>query len=324
MQNLNQFQDRFEQHLAEHWRQDSPAGLYDPVNYILSLGGKRLRPLVLLMAHSLFSDELDEALPAARAIELFHNFTLLHDDIMDNAPLRRGKPTVHEKYSLNTGILSGDVMLVLAYESLFSISHPKILEIASLFTRTAREVCEGQQMDMNFERRNDVSIPAYIRMIELKTSVLVACALEMGALLGGADSQDATNLYEFGRNLGIAFQIQDDLLDTFGDPEKFGKKPGGDIVQNKKTYLYLKALEIAETGQREELQAIYNANLADSEEKIRRVVSIFNHLRIKDLAEKEKNHYQALALQALAEVSVADRKKKLLEQFADALMRREV
>lgn len=310
--------------MAEHWMQDSPEGLYDPVNYILSLGGKRLRPLVLLMAHSLFSDELAGALPAARAIELFHNFTLLHDDIMDNAPLRRGKPTVHEKYSLNTGILSGDVMLVLAYESLFSISHPKILEIAALFTRTAREVCEGQQMDMNFERRNDVSIPAYIRMIELKTSVLVACALEMGALLGGADTQDATNLYEFGRNLGIAFQIQDDLLDTFGDPEKFGKKPGGDIVQNKKTYLYLKALEMAETGQREELQAIYNTDLADSEEKIRRVVSIFNQLRIKDLAEAEKNNYQALALQALAEVSVADSKKKLLEQFADALMRREV
>lgn len=323
MQTLNQIQEIFERYLEVNKFDRYPPELYNPVNYILSLGGKRLRPAVLLMSHHLFDDQSENALPAAFAIELFHNFTLMHDDIMDAAPLRRGKPTVHHKYGLNTGILSGDVMLVLAYEYLGRLHSPNREKILDVFNRTAIEVCEGQQMDINFETRLDVSIEEYLRMIELKTSVLVAAAMKIGALTGGASDEDAYAIYEFGRNLGIAFQLQDDLLDAYGDPEKFGKKVGGDIAQNKKTFLYLKALEVADDSAKEHLKTLFSSSGAQENEKIEEVMQLFNQLKIKDLTEEEKQRFQTLAFENLERVSVSKDKKMILERFATALMQRE-
>ncbi len=324
MQTLHQIQQRFEQYLQSNKFSAPPLELYEPVDYILSLGGKRLRPAVLLMGHYLFDDSIEKSLPAALAIEVFHNFTLLHDDIMDAAPLRRGQPTVHEKYNLNTGILSGDVMLIYAYDFLLRLDHPRLNEILRIFNRTAIEVCEGQQMDMNFERRNDVTIEEYLKMIELKTSVLVAGALKIGALLGGASTKDAQSLYEFGRNLGIAFQLQDDVLDTFGDPEKFGKKTGGDIAQNKKTFLYLKALEVADLETKSALISCFNSSGIDEATKIRGVIGLFNRLNIKKLAEDEMKRFQEIAMNHLTQIEAASERKKLLECFAELLMKREV
>ena len=324
MQTLHQIQKLFEHYLQTNKFSGSPQELYAPVDYILSLGGKRLRPAVLLMGHYLFDDSFERSLPAAFAIEVFHNFTLLHDDIMDAAPLRRGKPAVHEKYNLNTGILSGDVMLIYAYDFLMRLDHPRLNEVLRVFNQTAIEVCEGQQMDMNFENRDDVKIEEYLKMIELKTSVLVGGALKIGALLGGASMKDAHSLYEFGRNLGIAFQLQDDVLDTFGDPEKFGKKTGGDIAQNKKTFLYLKALEVADEEIKTTLTSYFNNPGMEEEMKIREVVQIFNQLNIKELAKEKMKCFQQIALSHLAEIRVASERKALLENFADALMQREV
>ncbi|MBI5914571.1 MAG: polyprenyl synthetase family protein [Bacteroidetes bacterium] len=324
MQTLHQFQTTFEQYLAENEFSRPPIELYGPVDYIFSLGGKRLRPTMLLLGHFLFDENFEKSLPAAFAIEVFHNFTLVHDDIMDAAPLRRGKPTVHVKYGLNAGILSGDVMLVLAYDYLMKVQSSRLPEVIRIFTRTATEVCEGQQMDMNFETRQDVSIEEYLKMIELKTSVLVAGALEMGALLGGASADDARLLYEFGRNLGIAFQLQDDLLDAFGNPLKFGKKTGGDIAQNKKTWLYLKALEAATPTLADTLRSLYSSPAMDEAGKIEQVLTIFNQLNIKDLAEEKKEKFRLAAIGALAHLNAAEAKKNMLENFANALMNREM
>lgn len=327
MQTLHHFQVRFEHYLKDHLFYQPPVELYVPVNYILGLGGKRLRPVMLMLGYYLFDEKVEKSLPAALAVEIFHNFTLLHDDIMDAAPLRRGHPTVHEKYGTNTGILSGDVMLAHAYNYLLQlqIESTRLHSLMAVFTQTAIEVCEGQQMDMNFETRQDVTIAEYLKMIESKTSVLLAAALKMGSLLAGAITADADHLYEFGRYLGIAFQLQDDLLDTFGDADKFGKKAGGDISQNKKTYLYLKALEIASPTLKKELASWYAPSPhGDEAEKIKRVTEIFRELNIQAITEQLKEKYKRLALGHLGKVKTLSEKKKTLERFATKLMNREL
>jgi geranylgeranyl diphosphate synthase, type II len=321
MRSLSEYHNIFQSYLSQHAFNQEPQELYEPVNYILSLGGKRLRPLLALMGYELFDEEVSKALPIAAAVEIFHNFTLLHDDIMDAAPLRRGKPTVHAKYGTNTGILSGDVMVIIAYEFLNKIPHPKLL---SIFNKMAIEVCEGQQYDMNFETRNDVTIPEYIRMIELKTSVLIAAAFQMGALVGGATEDVAQHLYEFGRNVGIAFQIQDDILDTFGDPEKFGKKVGGDIVQNKKTYLVLKSYELGNTEQIDALHQLMNTPTTDETAKITAVKNIYNQLKIRELAEKVMDEYLNIAFKNIDDTPLSMDKKNYLKAWANELMMREV
>jgi geranylgeranyl diphosphate synthase type II len=325
MQQVAELQLLFKTYLNENQFHQKPKGLYEPINYILSLGGKRIRPVLLLMGCNLFNDDIAEALPASFAIEIFHNFSLLHDDIMDEAPLRRGKPTVHVKYNQNTGILSGDVMLVYAYEFFLQLNDKvKIPHIIKTFNRVAIEVCEGQQYDMDFETRNNVSIAEYLKMIELKTAALIAGGLKIGAIIGGSSEKDANHLYEFGRNIGIAFQLQDDILDTYGDPEKFGKKVGGDIVQNKKTFLVLKALELGNEDQCARLLSLMNVDSKDESVKIETVKSIFNELQIRETAEQLMESYLALAFKYLGAVSASDEKKEVLVKLSNELMGREV
>ena len=325
MQNVVELQSLFKKYLDENQFHQKPAGLYEPINYILSLGGKRIRPVLLLMGCNLFNDNVAQALPASFAIEVFHNFSLLHDDIMDEAPLRRGKPTVHVKYNQNAGILSGDVMLVYAYEFFLKLDNKiKIPATIKTFNQVAIEVCEGQQYDMDFETRNDVSIDEYIKMIEQKTAVLIAGGLKIGAIIGGALEEDANHLYEFGRNIGIAFQLQDDILDTYGDPEKFGKKVGGDIVQNKKTFLVIKALELGSKDQRARLSDLMSIDSYGESDKIEAVKSVFNELQIREAAEQLMESYLVLAFEHLGAVNVADEKKKVLINLSHELMGREV
>lgn len=300
-----------------------PSELYLPCEYMMSLGGKRLRPALALLAADLFSDNPDPALPAAWAVEVFHNFTLMHDDIMDAAPLRRGKQTVHTKWNVNTGILSGDVMLIFAYQLLAEVPNPALaLALIRTFNRVATEVCEGQQMDMNFEQRDDVTLSEYLRMIELKTAVLLGGALEMGALCAGANAEDVGHLYEFGRLAGVAFQIQDDLLDTYGDPEKFGKQVGGDILQNKKTYLVLKALEVAPEADCAELLRRMQTNSDNPEEKVAAVRALFDRNQVPALVEAEKLRFEAAAFTHLDAVSADEsRKATLRKMVADLFVR---
>ncbi len=323
MQTLHQLQDAFESYLSRQRFPDNPSNLYEPIRYVLGMGGKRFRPVLLLMACEAFDTPYERALPAALAIEIFHNFTLVHDDIMDNAPLRRGKPTVHEQFGLNPAILSGDVMLVYAYHYLLQCQGIDGFEEAiQQFTRTAIDICEGQQMDMDFEQRQDVSVEEYLKMIELKTAVLVGASLKMGALLGGAQADQAENLYEFGRNLGIAFQLQDDLLDAFGDPALFGKKTGGDILQNKKTFLYLKALSLAAPGARNELLNWYSNTSFDENEKVTAVKRLFENLQIPAQTEALKNTYFEKAMAHLSRINSANPMIGELHQFALMLMLR--
>jgi geranylgeranyl diphosphate synthase type II len=300
-----------------------PPALYEPVRYILSLGGKRLRPALLLMACDLFGGDVDKAVSPALAIELFHNFTLVHDDIMDNAPIRRGKPTVHEKWSRNEGILSGDAMLVLAYQLMMKVDQSILLQVLDIFNKTALGVCEGQQLDMNFENRGDVTIPEYLDMIRLKTSVLLGGALRIGALIGGAESQDAAFLNSFGENLGVAFQLQDDILDVYGDPDKFGKQVGGDIICNKKTYLLIKAFELANTAQLGELKRWMAEKPFDHVEKVNAITAIYNSLDVREAAEQEMQAYADKAFAALEGINLPDEGKQYLRAFADGLLVRE-
>ncbi len=326
MHPISEYQILFHKYLEEHTFSQQPVELYEPVNYILSIGGKRLRPLLVLMGCELFSDNISKALPIAMAVEVFHNFSLLHDDIMDAAPLRRGQPTVHTKYSVNTGILSGDVMLIWAYRFLTDTEAgvpEKQIRLIHIFNKMAREVCEGQQMDMNFETRDDVTVPEYIKMIEFKTSVLIAAAFQMGALIGGATETDAEHLYEFGRNIGIAFQIQDDILDSFGDPLKFGKKVGGDIIQNKKTLLVLNALKLANATQNIDLQNLMSTSDVDEVEKIEAVKSIFEATGATRLAELEMENYLKLGFEHLDATPLSIEKKNYMHDFANDLMKRE-
>lgn len=300
-----------------------PAALYEPCDYILALGGKRLRPAALLLAYQLFREDLEDALPAAWAVELFHNFSLVHDDIMDAAPLRRGQPTVHTKWNITTGILSGDVLLIYAYRHLAAIQPAEVaLNLIKTFNRVATEVCEGQQMDVDFETRSDVTIAEYLRMIELKTAVLLGGALEMGALCAQAPVADARHLYEFGRLAGIAFQLQDDLLDTYGDPEKFGKQVGGDILQNKKTFLVLKLLEKAPLADQQELEKWLETGAENPQEKVAAVRALFDRNGIPALVAAEKQRFQDQAFHHLAAVEVPELRKAALRQMvADLFVR---
>ncbi len=323
---IPEYQILFQKYLTEHTFSQQPKELYEPVNYILSIGGKRLRPLLALMGCELFSDNIVKALPIAMAVEVFHNFSLLHDDIMDAAPLRRGQPTVHIKYCLNSGILSGDVMLIWAYRFLMNtegVDAQKQIRLVHIFNKMATEVCEGQQMDMNFETCDDVTIPQYIRMIEFKTSVLIAAAFQMGALIGGATERDAEHLYEFGRNIGIAFQIQDDILDSFGDPLKFGKKVGGDIVQNKKTILVLKAFELANEIQEFELQGFMSNTNIEEVLKVEAVKKLFEDTGARRFAELEMENYLKIAFEHLDKTPLSIEKKNYMRRFANELMKRE-
>ena len=296
-----------------------PKELYEPMNYVLQLGGKRLRPVTVLLAANLFSDNTSLAIPAAKAIEVFHNFTLVHDDIMDDAPLRRGKQTVHEKWNDNVAILSGDSLLIKSYDHFLEGNYKNLIEILSTFNTTAIEVCEGQQLDMNYETRSDVTIDDYIKMIRLKTSVLLGGAMKIGALLAESNSADAEHLYDFGVNIGLAFQLQDDYLDCFGDPEKFGKQIGGDIISNKKTFMMLKALELDSSG---ELNKWIEKESFNSSEKVVAVKALYKTLKVDDLASELMDEYYSKGLESLAAISINDEKKIMLKSFAAQLMKR--
>jgi geranylgeranyl diphosphate synthase, type II len=297
-----------------------PQSLYAANDYFLALGGKRVRPVMCLMGNELFDEINADAWHVATAIELFHNFTLIHDDIMDAAPLRRGLETVHYKYGSNTALLAGDVMLVVAYEYLNKINSSYLKSIINIFSKTAKEVCEGQQLDMDFEKLQTVSLNDYLNMIELKTSVLLAASLKLGAIIGGAGEGNQNHLYEFGKNLGIAFQIQDDYLDAFGDPEKFGKAAGGDIKQNKKTFLLIHALETANANQQEELNNLLQTN---TEDKVPRVTKIFRDCNVDEWAKQLKQEYFNKALHHLEEIAVLSARKKPLMEIADFLIQRD-
>jgi geranylgeranyl diphosphate synthase type II len=300
-----------------------PAALYEPIGYILSLGGKRMRPALLLMACDLFGGDVDEAILPALAIEVFHNFTLMHDDIMDNAPLRRGKVTVHERWNRNAAILSGDVMLVKSYDLMMQVPGHLLRTILDIFNTTAVGVCEGQQIDMEFEERNDVSIDEYLEMIRLKTAVLLGGALKIGALIGGADKKDAELMSSFGENLGIAFQLQDDILDVYGDPEKFGKQVGGDIISNKKTFLLIKAFEMAGALEAKALSNWTTITQFDTTEKVNAVTEIYNALQVRQYAESAMQNYSNKAFKALDAINLPDAHKQYLRDFADGLLVRE-
>ncbi len=298
----------------------APASLYEPGEYFLSIGGKRIRPILCVLGNELFSEITEDAWSLATAIELFHNFTLIHDDMMDAAALRRGMQTVHTKYGDNTALLTGDVMLIRAYEKLQTINPAYLPKILSLFNTTAREVCEGQQLDMDFEKMPSVTLDAYIHMITLKTSVLLAASLEMGAILGGATPGNCKHIYEFGKNLGIAFQIQDDYLDAFGDPEKFGKEVGGDIRQNKKTFLLLHALEVATPDQRAKLD---NLLASSGPDKVPQVLELFKACNVDAWAIELKEKYLQMALANLDDIAVTSNRKTALLSLANYLMQRE-
>ena len=308
---------------SKNWIEE-PKNLYDPIDYILKLGGKRIRPVLTLMAADIFSADFKKALPASLAVEVFHNFTLVHDDIMDAAPLRRGKATVHEKWDTNTGILSGDAMLILAYQYFENYDPVVFQKLAKLFSKTALEVCKGQQLDVDFETRNDVTIPEYINMIRLKTSVLVAAALQMGAIVAETSEENAQLIYDFGLNLGLAFQLQDDYLDTFGDPETFGKQIAGDIIENKKTFLYLRCLAIANKDDQEKLAFFYNQKLEENSIKIAEVTRIFELYDIPILVKEQINNYTEKAFKTLEGMKIDTESKQNLKKFGLWLMNRSV
>ena len=324
MQTLSQLRELYKNYADLNTFEDSPKALYEPVNYIMNLGGKRIRPLLTLLATQIFKDEVQSALPAAYVAELFHNFSLVHDDIMDEAPLRRGKATVHKKYDINTGILSGDVMLIHCYNKLVSSYKGTLAtQLIEIFNKVAIEVCEGQQYDINFETQNTVTISEYIDMIEKKTAALLGGALKMGAIIGEASDDDALLLDTFGRKIGIAFQLQDDILDTFGDPEKFGKKVGGDILQNKKTYLVARSFEKADVKTAQHLQSIFDETEILETDKINNVRAIFQKLDIQNEATQLMDDYYQQAMIALDQVKVLGDRKIMLKKISDDLMQRE-
>ena len=307
---------------SRHFPTHTPT-LYEPAQYILQLGGKRIRPVCVLMGNELFGEINPDSYEVATAIELFHNFSLIHDDIMDKAPLRRGMETVHTKYGDSTALLAGDVMLVQSYEYLNKIKRDYSQRIFQVFNDTAKAVCEGQQLDMDFEKRSVVSLEEYVNMISLKTSVLLAASLQLGAILGGAGQGNQQHLYEFGKNLGIAFQVQDDFLDAFGDPDKFGKQLGGDILANKKTFLMIHAMEVASDNQKEELSILMQTSNIDPTEKIYKVLSIFRDCKVDEWAVALKEKYVQIALQHLDETAVLLVRKKPLMELTEYLIQRE-
>jgi len=324
MQSVEYYLDIFKEHLKSNMVEREPRSLYDPVFYILNLGGKRMRPVLALLSSELFGGKYQDALNAAMAVEYFHNFSLIHDDIMDAAPLRRGKTTVHQKWDLNTGILSGDAMLIEAYRFLEDYPPDVFKELTLLFSKTAIEVCEGQQYDIDFETQDDVNVSEYLKMIKFKTAVLVGAAMKMGAITAGAPRSDQDHIYEFGLNLGIAFQLQDDYLDAFGDPKTFGKQPGGDIIENKKTYLYLKAIEMGAASLEQELKDLFSIQPRQTEKKIKRVIEIYQQTGASEETKKAIANYTQKAFECLDELDVSIEKKKILLTFGQDLMGRKV
>lgn len=319
MKDLAQFSEIIEKEIVNFTYPKSPDLLYDPIRYIMGLPGKRIRPLLLLMSYQIFDEDVKRAISPAIAIEHFHNFTLLHDDIMDNAPLRRGSPTVHKKWNSNIAILSGDVMMIQAYQLLSEVDSNILKEVLDIFSKTAIQVCEGQQWDMDFEMQKNVNLVEYMKMIEYKTAVLMAASLQIGAITAGASNKDQAHIYEFGLNMGIAFQLKDDLLDVFGNPEAFGKQVGGDIMANKKTFLYLKALQLADDSTKEKLQ-FYYMNNDKSRLKVNSVKSIFTKLHIQShTIDLMKVHYTK-AIENLD--AIRSENKAPLIGFADKLMER--
>ncbi|MBL4592855.1 MAG: polyprenyl synthetase family protein [Flavobacteriales bacterium] len=300
-----------------------PTALYEPIAYTLNLGGKRIRPALLLLANDLFGGKDEIALNSALAIEVFHNFTLVHDDIMDQAPLRRGQQSVYKKWNTNVAILSGDVMLIQAIQLLNKDNNSSLSEVLEVFNTSAVQVCEGQQFDMDFENSTTVSIDDYLTMIELKTAVLLGCSLKIGAILGNAQKEDADHIYEFGKNLGIAFQLMDDVLDLYGDPKKVGKRTGGDVISNKKTYLLLKAQELATGKTAKDLDFCLTSTVLDDKTKVEKVTAIFNELKIKQLTIDEMNLFYNTAISHLDSVDAPTEKKQVFENFAKSLMNRE-
>lgn len=325
MEFAQRYIENFTTHLQKYSFVQEPNNLYEPIEYIMHLGGKRVRPALVLMGYDAFCDEgdLDKVFNAALAVEVFHNFTLVHDDIMDEAPLRRGKETVHTKYDINTGILSGDAMLIKSYMLLNSYPSDKVAQILPVFSTMAIKVCEGQQMDMDFEEEQHVEIPHYIEMIRKKTSELIAAALEIGAILGGASKEDAEHIYGYGINSGIAFQIQDDILDTYGEA-KVGKQAAGDIIQNKKTYLYLKALELGSAEELETLRHWYSITPDDPQQKIKEVKAIFDNTHVVLHAEELMKVYSELAFSHLDALTLDDAKKQEFRDFTNYFLSREV
>ena len=311
------------QYLSKLSYDRKPASLYEPIKYVLDLGGKRIRPILMLLSYNLYKDNPQEILSSACALETYHNYTLLHDDLMDEAPLRRGQQTVHMKWNANQAILSGDSMLVLAYERLAKCDTKHLEAVLSLFTETALQIGEGQHYDMEFEMRNDVAVEEYIEMIRLKTSVLLACATKMGAILADATQEDAENLYKFGEQIGLAFQLQDDYLDVYGDAKVFGKKIGGDIVSNKKTYMLITAFNQANTGQRAELENWINKKDFNTEEKIVAITRLYNEIGIDKLAKEKMNFYYEQGKNCLDAVKLPDERKEALAEYAAKMMKRQ-
>lgn len=324
MLHIEKFQEAVINHFETICLDKEPKNLYEPVSYILELGGKRIRPVLTLMSTAIFNGDPIKALPAATAVEVFHNFSLVHDDIMDDAPLRRGKPTVHEKWNINTGILSGDAMLILAYQY-FENYKPEIFQkLAKLFSKTALEVCEGQQYDIDFETRDDVTIPEYLKMIEYKTAVLLGAAMKMGAIVAETSEENSSLIYDFGLNLGIAFQLQDDYLDAFGNPETFGKQVGGDIIENKKTFLFLKAMEFGNENEKKQLMQLFSTRLETNTEKIETVKKIFLESGASDATKKAIETYTLNAFETLEKMELTNEKKAILKAFGKNLMERNV
>jgi geranylgeranyl diphosphate synthase type II len=299
-----------------------PASLYDPIRYVLSIGGKRIRPVLTMLAYNLYREDPERILMQAVGLETYHNYTLLHDDLMDQADMRRGHQTVHRRWDANKAILSGDSMLVLAYERVMQCDARHLPQVLSLFTETALEIGEGQEYDMSFETRNDVTEDEYIEMIRLKTSVLLACAVKMGALLADAPADDVENLYKFGEQLGLAFQLQDDLLDVYGDPKVFGKAIGGDITSNKKTYMLINAVNRANPEQQAELMHWIEAKDFDRDEKVRAVTTLYDQIGIRQLCEEKINYYFDECRKYLAKVGVSDERKQMLLDYTDEMMKR--
>ena len=324
MHSIEHYRNEFVSYLEQITKVREPVNLYQPISYILGLGGKRLRPVLTLMTAEVFGAEFPKAMDAALAIEVFHNFSLVHDDIMDDAPLRRGKQTVHEKWDVNTGILSGDAMLIIAYQLFENYPNETFRKLAQLFSKTALEVCEGQQYDIDFELRDDVTIPEYLKMIEYKTAVLVGAAMKMGGIIAQASSSDQDHIYEFGKNLGIAFQLQDDYLDAFGDPETFGKQIGGDIIENKKTILYLLALKLATSDQRRELLNLYSIQPQDPKDKVNAIKDIFSSTGSAKQTKVEIQNYTQKAFEVLDLLKISATKKTVLRKFGEGLMQRKV
>ncbi len=322
MKSVAFYREEFVTYLQEKITSREPRNLYDPMVYILNIGGKRLRPVSVLMTAELFGCPYQKALDAALAIEIFHNFSLVHDDIMDHAPVRRGKPSVHKTWDVNTAILSGDAMLINAYQLFENYENETFKDLAKLFTKTAMKVCEGQQYDVDFESINNVDINDYLKMIEYKTAVLVGAAMEMGAIVAQASNQQKKQIYKYGLLLGLAFQLKDDYLDVFGNYESFGKQIGGDIIENKKTYLYLKAVETALPNQEEQLKQWYATTPKDPTEKINAVTQIYSDLRIGEQTLQQIKKYTEEAFQLLENMTVEAYKKDVFKEFGERLMKR--